>query len=49
MLRFSDLKSFLMAGFTLSQSLVVKRDFLQLLSQLEYRQPQLVPVHSNPL
>jgi len=39
MLRFSDLTSFLLAGFHTSRSLVVKKDILKML--LDLRQPQM--------
>jgi hypothetical protein len=39
MLRFTDLKSFLMAGFKASRSLVVKKDIVNMLVELD--QPKL--------
>jgi hypothetical protein len=39
MIRFTDLKSFLLAGFKASHSLVVKKDIVNMLIELE--QPRL--------
>lgn len=41
MLNFTDLKSFLMAGFQASRSLVVKKDIVNMLVELEHPQMQL--------
>ncbi len=41
MLNFTDLKSFLMAGFQASRSLVVKKDIVNMLIELEHPQMQL--------
>jgi len=35
MMNFTDLKSFLMAGFRASRSLVVKKDIINMLTELE--------------
>lgn len=41
MINFRDLKSFLMAGFQMSSSLVVKRDIIQTIVQLDGNNMQL--------
>ena len=39
MVKFTDLKSFLMAGFKASRSLIVKKDIINMLIELE--QPKM--------
>jgi|GEM_PF-1566652 hypothetical protein len=46
MLQFKDITSFLMAGFILSKNIVVKKDMLQMLSQLQKQELQLIPIRS---
>lgn len=44
MIHFRDISSFLMAGFILSKSQVVKRDILEVLTTIQQQKLQPIPV-----